>query len=577
MKYLIFLLLITTSVFSQKSTSLSQKEYLDLQEKVRALTNSNVDSAFIFANKIESSDIGIHKSFALAAKSYLFQIKGDNIKSKLFYKGAIESLKSIQPSYEKTKQYTFILNYGGLADWKRGGFSDALVKYQKGKKLSLSINDQIQVVKFNNNIALINGEVGNYKQAIEITKQSDRIIDKIEYLYQNGQFNLNKGNINLNLGKYYEDSYKKDTNKIYFIDSASHYYRKAIIYSKEANYNRVVAQMNLANIYYIKNDIIGAEKIYQSVLMASREYEFNNEYFKAIYNLGDLNYHKKDFQKALFYFEKVDSVYYSNKTNPTEFLKSNYYQAKVYNAINNLEKAAEHSEIYLDNYEKNVFNLNKEITEVNSNLSNEHLQSEMKAIQSDFKFKNGFNYLMIFVVSIVILLILVVVNDARKKANKKRINDLPEFKSLSNYSISEVGEKQIVPNVASFKNSVSLISVEKEKEILDKLSILEKKLDYIKPDFTQQYVAKKIKTNTAYLSNVVNRHYNKSFSEYLNELRVNYVINEMVSNPTYRKYSTQAIAESVGYKNAVSFTKSFNKKTGLTPHQFIKNIEESVV
>jgi YesN/AraC family two-component response regulator len=201
----------------------------------------------------------------------------------------------------------------------------------------------------------------------------------------------------------------------------------------------------------------------------------------------------------------------------------------------------------------------------------------MKTIQSDFKFKNDFNYLMIFVVSIVILLILVVVIDARKKANKKRIDDLPEFKSLSNYSITEVGEKQIVPKVALFKNSASLISVEKEKEILGKLSILEKKQDYIKPDFTQQYVAKKIKTNTAYLSNVVNRHYNKSFSEYLNELRINYVINEMVSNPTYRKYSTQAIAESVGYKNAVSFTKSFNKKTGVTPHQFIKNIEESVV
>ena len=46
----------------------------------------------------------------------------------------------------------------------------------------------------------------------------------------------------------------------------------------------------------------------------------------------------------------------------------------------------------------------------------------------------------------------------------------------------------------------------------------------------------------------------------------------MITNPTYRKYSTQAIAESVGFKNAISFTKSFNKRTGVTPVQFIKGI-----
>lgn len=74
------------------------------------------------------------------------------------------------------------------------------------------------------------------------------------------------------------------------------------------------------------------------------------------------------------------------------------------------------------------------------------------------------------------------------------------------------------------------------------------------------------------MSYVVNKNFKKSFSEYSNELKINYVINEMINNPTYRKYSTQAIAESVGFKNAISFTKSFNKRTGVTPVQFIKGI-----
>jgi YesN/AraC family two-component response regulator len=82
------------------------------------------------------------------------------------------------------------------------------------------------------------------------------------------------------------------------------------------------------------------------------------------------------------------------------------------------------------------------------------------------------------------------------------------------------------------KKNGTAISIEKGKmKILEKLMVLEKRLDYLKPDFTQQ-TAKKIKTNTSYLSSVVNNHYNKSFSEYLNELRIKYVIDE-VSNATY--------------------------------------------
>ena len=109
-------------------------------------------------------------------------------------------------------------------------------------------------------------------------------------------------------------------------------------------------------------------------------------------------------------------------------------------------------------------------------------------------------------------------------------------------------------------------------EILHKLSKLIQKNEYLKEGFTLPYVASKIKTNTTYLSYVVNKEFQKSFSDYVNELKINHAINEMLHNPIYRKYSTQAIAESVGFKNAVSFSKSFHKRTGVTPVQFIKSI-----
>jgi AraC-like DNA-binding protein len=125
------------------------------------------------------------------------------------------------------------------------------------------------------------------------------------------------------------------------------------------------------------------------------------------------------------------------------------------------------------------------------------------------------------------------------------------------------------------KASLNLsIDSETELRILMKLEKLEAEKYYLKPDFTQQEVAKKIKTNTTYLSYVVNKNHNKSFSAYFNELRINYVISEIINNKKYREYTTLAIAESAGFKNADSFTSSFKKKTGITPYTFINEIKK---
>lgn len=125
------------------------------------------------------------------------------------------------------------------------------------------------------------------------------------------------------------------------------------------------------------------------------------------------------------------------------------------------------------------------------------------------------------------------------------------------------------------KDSI-ILSSESENDIIIGLEKLIKKKLYLNSSFTQQVAAKKIKTNTSYLSYVVNKHYKQSFSSYLNELRINYVIGEIDTNVKFREYTTQAIAESAGFKNADSFTTSFKKKTGLTPFQYITETKTKI-
>ena len=102
---------------------------------------------------------------------------------------------------------------------------------------------------------------------------------------------------------------------------------------------------------------------------------------------------------------------------------------------------------------------------------------------------------------------------------------------------------------------------------------MEKQEYFLKQDCNSYNVAKKINTNTSYLSKVINSHFGKNFNTYINDLRINYTIVRLKDDVIFRSYSIQSIAEEVGYKSADSFTKYFKKDTGLNPSFYIKNIK----
>ena len=580
MKFLLccFISLLSVCAFPQKS-NLSNPEYLVLQEKVKSLIGSNIDSAFIYASKIERSEIPLQKTFALGCKAYLFQLKAKGQDSRQAYAKAFYYLEKVPASGEKTKLHAFLLNIGGLIAWKKSEYSQALLQYQKGKRLSESINDQMQVVKFMYNIAQINGEVGNFKSAIAATKAAEKVIDRIKYLYTDEQLVRDKGNIYGNLGNFYERYYYKDSNNKRFLDSAAYFYKKTIVYSKGFDDRKLTAQSNLGNVYYEKKEYAKAEKIYYDLLLLAKENAYKSRYYSVNFNLGRLYFYTKKYDDALICFQKVDSIYDQTKTDESGFIDdSHYYQAKIHDHFKNAEKAYYHSQVYLDAFEKNESKFNKESQEVNYLIGTDKLRKEIISIKE----KNQTAVLLrkagIFTAAalFVVLVLVLFRNVKRRKKVEERINALIAEHKANLENKEKPAEELLLPKVSSEgKQNVLSIDEEKENEILKKLLNLEKKFQYLNPDFTQQAVAKRIKTNTTYLSYVVNKRFGKTFSEYVNELKINYVINEIISNPTFRKYSTQAMAESVGYKNAVSFTKTFSKRTGVTPVQFIKKVENN--
>jgi|GEM_PF-7084073 len=93
---------------------------------------------------------------------------------------------------------------------------------------------------------------------------------------------------------------------------------------------------------------------------------------------------------------------------------------------------------------------------------------------------------------------------------------------------------------------------------------------YLNPELSIGDLASKLDTNRSYLSEAINKAYDKNFNTYTNEFRVKEAIN-LFSDPNSDMMTIETIAAKAGFNNRTSFYQAFKKITGLTPMQFKKN------
>ncbi|MDB0037839.1 AraC family transcriptional regulator, partial [bacterium] len=285
------------------------------------------------------------------------------------------------------------------------------------------------------------------------------------------------------------------------------------------------------------------------------------------FNLGFLYLKQEKYSEAQPIFEKISGLYEEDGPRSWEYIYSNYYLAVIQEEFGDYDKAQEYLDLFLVDFREISKNYEKEVREFNYTLGRQGLEQEIEALQDRITSHKRLMYVYIGlgVLLIVVLLIVLRKNIVDKRRARLKLKD---FKEKFNQEEEERKKHVYSDTIQNFT-----MNDQKEKEILVALEKLIDKDYYLTSEFSLQNAAKKIKTNTTYLSHVVNKNYGKAFSEYSNELKVNYVIRQLMENKTYRKYSTQAMAESVGYKSAVSFTRSFKKRTGVTPVQFLKSVE----
>ncbi|HAT63583.1 MAG TPA: hypothetical protein DCS66_03140 [Flavobacteriaceae bacterium] len=130
------------------------------------------------------------------------------------------------------------------------------------------------------------------------------------------------------------------------------------------------------------------------------------------------------------------------------------------------------------------------------------------------------------------------------------------------------------PKIKVQKKAAS-VSEEIINEILYKLKEFEINKGYLDKDLDLSSLAKTLGTNHSYLSRVINQVKEKSFKNYLNDLRIEYAYVDLQTNPKKRRYTIEAIARDVGFKSAESFSKKFKQRFEMYPSVFLKKLNEA--
>jgi AraC-like DNA-binding protein len=136
------------------------------------------------------------------------------------------------------------------------------------------------------------------------------------------------------------------------------------------------------------------------------------------------------------------------------------------------------------------------------------------------------------------------------------------------------GSQPIAGRSEDRKDGLS-IPKDTENRILKDLALLEsKEAFYLSKEINLSYLSVALKTNSKYLSVIINKHKGKDFNNYINELRINHVIKKLQSDSDYLSYKISYLSEQVGFSSHSKFTAAFKNVTGISPSAFIANLKK---
>ncbi|MFD2563782.1 tetratricopeptide repeat protein [Aquimarina rubra] len=529
-----------------------------VDELISLIKSSSSDHSFTFETALENSqnpDINLAKIYSEIG--YYFYKKEASERSISYLNKAIEIAKKTEQDEILCKAY---LRQGNsyLQDWKN---QKALDAYHKVLEMAQKKGDLRNEIVAKSNIAIVLRRMNQLDKALKDCNELLRYVDKTSF--KNGK---NHVNILTIISEVYLDLQK--------FDSVLKYADKGIKISESLDYEIGIADLYIKKgivFYQRKNYDQALEFLYKAedILTRLKFNERSNQSINVNYFLASYFFENKNYDKAIEYLLQTIHALENNDLRKNRVIETHILLAKSYKEIGDIDASVfwftKHQELQDQFQQEKDETVNKIYDQSTRKLDSKIKRLENKQ-QEDQKYRN---YIFgAFLIVFFGMIILVVTYFRKQKANKTIFDDLIK-------KISDLESKKDIEEI-EIKDATKEITIDDEKinEVLKGLDKIEQQEYFLSLDCNLRSIAKKVKTNATYLSKIINTYKGKSFNDYINDLRIEYVLQKLKNDRKFRSFSIKSIASEIGYKSDNSFTKHFKAKTGINPSYYIKNIEK---
>lgn len=495
--------------------------------------------------------------------------------------------------------------------FKTGNSKKALFYANKALDIALEQNFNKSAAIIYSNISLIHIKMGDYEKANEYNYRALRVFQKLKDTLQIARSNLNIGLVSIML---------KDYDKALLnITQAQSKFR---LIDDQQGYS--ISLTNIGLIYINLKDYKLALRYFFEAVQID---EHNNDNYGVASNftsIGEVYYDLGNLEKALQFLNQAHEIY--NKLDDKSGLAAVYLKlARVFTRKNELPRALEYCNQSIRLFEEtnepvskkdaleqlslihekfgnyqhslkifreatmlkdSLFNIDKaakismiEEKYINEKLTNENLKlrysSEIQQVKLEGQKSLSRTYLIALI--ILVLAMLVIIVQFRKKNLAYKFITMKNLELVKKEEELKKTRERMLTLTETDRNKPTLDPDEKEAILQRMEKLLEQNYIFTRTDLTIEKLAHRLSTNRTYLSQIINDVFGKSYSNFINEYRVNHAM-KMLSDPVIgTKYSIDAIARESGFNSISNFNMVFKKFAGVTPSIFIKNIDFRVV
>lgn len=348
-------------------------------------------------------------------------------------------------------------------------------------------------------------------------------------------------------------------------DLASHYNTLGIQISNEYENTEMIPYFKNAEGINrcLQNEYESAIKL---LIESKQEFENNNDYASLItthFYLGKCLWKTDEKENAVSYFLLVVEGIQEKKYYRPEFREAFEQLITYFNENNELKNELLFIKKLMA-FDKQINQEFKYLTrKVHKEYDTKTLLEKKKKIENDLA-SNKKTYSIVVGAMALILVSLMGWHLLSKKREKQKfmqiMTDLKEKKkSFSNPT------NNLNPN----------LSPELTTSLLQNLEKFENQKKFLEKDMNLAKLAMYLETNTKYASMIIAEKTGKRTTTYINDLKIDYIVELLISNNKFRNYTNKALSDEAGFGSTQIFTLCFKNRIKMSPTSFIQQLKLS--